>query len=123
LGFHRENSSPYYPQANGKFEAINKVLKTMLQCMVGTKKTSCRLEIFSALWAYYTSVKIAIGFTPFQLVYGVEAVLPIDCGIPSLQLTMEFLPHTSSKEERFMYLTKLDETRHDATLINETYKK
>jgi hypothetical protein len=34
LGFRHENSSPYYPQANGQVEAINKVLKTMIQCMV-----------------------------------------------------------------------------------------
>ncbi len=31
LGFHHEYASPYYPQANGQVEAINKVLKTMLQ--------------------------------------------------------------------------------------------
>ena len=31
LGFHHENSTPYYPQDNGQVEAINKVLKTMLR--------------------------------------------------------------------------------------------
>ena len=35
LGFHHDNYTPYYPQANGQVEAINKVLKTMLQQMVG----------------------------------------------------------------------------------------
>jgi hypothetical protein len=40
LGFLHENSSPYYPQENGQVEAINKVLKTMIQCMVGENKTS-----------------------------------------------------------------------------------
>jgi hypothetical protein len=30
LGLHHENSTPYYPQANGQVEAINKVLITML---------------------------------------------------------------------------------------------
>jgi hypothetical protein len=49
LGFHHENSSPYYPQANGQVEAINKVLKTMIQCMVGENKTSWHLQLFSAL--------------------------------------------------------------------------
>jgi hypothetical protein len=49
LGFCHENSSPYYPQANGQVEAINKVLKTMIQCMVGEKKTYFHLQIFSAL--------------------------------------------------------------------------
>jgi transposase InsO family protein len=31
LGLQQENSSPYYPQANGQVEAINKTLKTILQ--------------------------------------------------------------------------------------------
>ena len=35
LGFHHDNSTPYYPQANGQVEAINKLLKIMLQRMVG----------------------------------------------------------------------------------------
>ena len=40
LGFHHENSTPYYPQANGQVEAINKVLKTMLCWMVGDHKSN-----------------------------------------------------------------------------------
>jgi hypothetical protein len=30
LGLQHENPTPYYPQANGQFEAINKFLTTML---------------------------------------------------------------------------------------------
>jgi hypothetical protein len=95
----------------------------MIQRMVGAKKTSWHLQIFSALWAYCTSVKTTTGFTPFYLVYGVEAVLPIECEIPSLKLTVELLPHISAEEERFLYLTKLEETCHDVALVNEMYKK
>ena len=74
LGFHHENSTPYYPQDNGQVEAINKVLKTMLRRMVGDHKSNWHLTLFSTLWAYRTSVKIATSFTPFQLVYGLEIV-------------------------------------------------
>ena len=35
LGFCNDNSTPYYPQANGQVEVINKVLKTMFQRMLG----------------------------------------------------------------------------------------
>ena len=88
LGFCHENSTPYYLQANGQVEAINKVLKTMLRRMVGDHKSNWHHILFSSLWAYRTLVKTTIGFTPFQLVYGLEVVLPIQCQIPSLKLVV-----------------------------------
>jgi hypothetical protein len=121
--FATKNSSPYYPQANRQVEAINKVLKTMIQRMVGENKTSWHLQLFSTLWAYHTSMKTTTGFTPFQLVYGIEAFLPIECEIPSLKLKVEILPHTSAKEEHFLYLSKLDETCRDSALVNEAHQK
>jgi hypothetical protein len=123
LGLRHENSTPYYPQANGQVEAINKVLITMLRRMIGIHKTSWHTMLFSALWAYRTSVKSATGFTPFRLVYGLEAILPIECEIPSLKLVVELLPNTSAEEERLLYLMRLDETRRDATLVIEAQKK
>ena len=68
-------------------------------------------------------MKTTTGFMPFQLVYGLESILPIQCQIPSLQLVVELLPDTSTEEERFLYLNKLDETRRDDALSNEAHKK
>jgi hypothetical protein len=76
----------------------------MLRRMIGIHKTSWHTMLFPALWAYQTSIKSATGFTPFQLVYGVEAILPIECKIPSLKLVVELLPNTSTEEERLLYL-------------------
>ena len=69
------------------------------------------------------SVKTATSFSPFQLVYGLEAVLPIECQIPSLNLAVHLLPDTSPLEERLLYLKKLNEQCHDATLANEAHKQ
>ena len=38
LGFHHENSSPYYPQVNGQVDNVNKDLENWIQWMVGTHK-------------------------------------------------------------------------------------
>ena len=78
--------------------------------------------LYSALWAYRTSVKTATGFSPFQLVYGLEAVLPIECQIPSLKLVVQLLPDTSPLEERFVHLEQLDEQCRNAALANEAHK-
>jgi hypothetical protein len=78
LGFSHEFSSPYYPQSNGQVEVVNKVLKTMLQCIVNKHKTKWHHMLFSTLWAYRTVVKTATSFTLFHLIHGIEATLPIE---------------------------------------------
>ena len=42
-----------------------------------------------ALWGYKTTTHTAIGQTPFSLVYGCEAVLPVETEIKSLRVVME----------------------------------
>eukprot|EP00253_Pinus_taeda_P032887 PITA_32887 len=69
-----------------------------------------------------TSVRNAIGFTSFQLVYGLEAILPVQCEISSLKLAVDLLPRTSEEEAHFLELIQLDETRLDAASTNEAHK-
>jgi hypothetical protein len=56
-------------------------------------------------------------------VYGIEAILLIECEIPSFKLVVELLPNTSVEEEHLLYLMQLDETHRDAALVIETQKK
>eukprot|EP00253_Pinus_taeda_P024847 PITA_24847 len=123
LGLRHDSSTPYYPQANGLVESINKVLIVMIRRIIGIHRSNWHNMLFSALWAYRTSVKTSTGFTPFQLVYSLEAVLPIECEIPSLQMAIELLLATSEEEKRLLYLAKLDETRRDVALAIETHTK
>jgi len=57
------------------------------------------------------------------LVYGFEAILPIQCEISLLKLAIDLLPDTSDEEAHFLELIHLYETRHDAALANEVHKK
>lgn len=123
LGLSHDSSTPYYLQANGQVETINKVLKCMLQRMIEVHKWNWHLILYSSLWAYQTSVRNATGFTPFQLVYGLEAILPVQCEISSLKLAVNLLPGTSKEEARFLELIQLDETCHDAASANKAHKK
>jgi hypothetical protein len=38
-----------------------------------------------------------------------EAIFPIECQIPSLNLAVELLPHTTPLEEFLLYLEQIDE--------------
>eukprot|EP00253_Pinus_taeda_P033075 PITA_33075 len=123
LGLRHDSSTHCYPQANGLVEAINKVLVIMIRRIIGIHRLNWHNMLFSALWVYRTSVKTSTGFTPFQLVYGLEAVLPIECEILSLRMAIELLPATSEEERRLLYLAQLDENRHDVALVIESHAK
>jgi hypothetical protein len=103
-------------------EAINKSLKTILQRTINSAKSNWNLMLYLTLWAYRTSIKISTGFSPFQLIYGLEAVLSIKCQIPSLKLAVQFFTDTSPLEERLLYLEWLNEKHCDAALANEAHK-
>ena len=78
--------------------------------------------LYLTLWAYRTAVKTTIGFSPYQLIHGVESVLLVECEIPSLKLAVEILPETSALEECLVHLEQLDEQRRDALVALEVNK-
>ena len=95
----------------------------MLQRMIGFHKRNWYLILYLALWAYQTLVRNTTKFTPFQLVYGLEAILPIRCEISSLKLVVDSLPDTSNEEAHLFNLIHLDEMCHEAALANEAHKR
>ena len=68
-------------------------------------------------------MKDVTAYTPFHLVYRLEATLPIECKISSLKIVVELLPNTSREEDCLLYLERLDETRHFVALVIEAQKK
>jgi hypothetical protein len=79
--------------------------------------------IYPALWAYQTMINTSTNFSPFQLVHGMESILPIECEIPSLKLAIELLPDTTDLEEHLVHLENLDEKHRDASTTIEVNKR
>jgi transposase InsO family protein len=90
LGFTHDFSSPHYCQSNGQVEAVNKVLKTMLQHIVNKHKTNWHHMFFSVLWDYLMTIKTTTGFTPFHLIHGIEATLPVECKTSRYALPLSY---------------------------------
>ena len=78
--------------------------------------------LYPTLWASQTNVKTATGFSPFQLIHGVEFVTPIECKIPSLKIVIHVLPDTTEIEEHLVHLEHLYEQRRDALTTNQAHK-
>ncbi|PKI67076.1 hypothetical protein CRG98_012540 [Punica granatum] len=80
------NSTPYRPQMNGAVEDANKNIKKIIEKMTVNYKDEM---LPYAPSAYRTSIRTSTGATPYSLVYGMEAVLPIEVEIPSMRILAE----------------------------------
>ncbi|XP_055803944.1 uncharacterized protein LOC129872992 [Solanum dulcamara] len=82
------NSTPYRPPMNGAVEAANKNIKRILRKMIDNYK-HWHENLSFALLGYRTTIRTSTGATPYLLVYGTEAVLPMEVEIPSLRIIQE----------------------------------
>ncbi|XP_060170648.1 uncharacterized protein LOC132601582 [Lycium barbarum] len=82
------NSTAYRPQMNGVVEATNKNIKRILRKMTDSYK-GWHEQLPYALLGYHTAARISTGATPYLLVYGTEAVIPVEVKIPSLRIIQE----------------------------------
>ncbi|XP_050379506.1 uncharacterized protein LOC126796823 [Argentina anserina] len=80
------HSSPYYAQSNGQAKASNRVIMSILKRMLDTNPRSWHTELDHILWAYRTSKRTPTGTTPYALMYGHDAVLPIEVNVQSLRV-------------------------------------
>ncbi|KAL0289037.1 UNVERIFIED_CONTAM: hypothetical protein Scaly_2714600 [Sesamum calycinum] len=91
--------------------------------LVAKSKRDWHERIGEALWAYRTTVRTPTQATPYALVYGVEAVLPLEQQIPSLRIAIqEGLTEEENARIRLEELEALDEKRLEAQQRLECYQ-
>ncbi|KAK5784106.1 hypothetical protein PVK06_038624 [Gossypium arboreum] len=121
------NSSPYRPKMNGAVEAANKNIKKIIKKIIGKMTETYKdwhEKLPFALYAYRTSVRTSTGATPFSLVYGMEAVLPIEVEIPSLRVLMESkLEEAEWVQAQYDQLNLIEEKRLRAICHGQMYQK
>ncbi|KAM1506182.1 hypothetical protein ACFXTO_002081 [Malus domestica] len=121
--FKQRKSSMYHAPANGLAEAFNKTLCNLLKKVIGRTKKDWHERIGEALWAYRTTYRTPTQATPYSLVYGVEAVLPLESQIPSLRMAIqEGLTDEENAKLRLQELEALDEKRLEAQQHLECYQ-
>ncbi|XP_074314031.1 uncharacterized protein LOC141649235 [Silene latifolia] len=113
----------YNASANGLAEAFNKTLCNLLKKVVAKSKRDWHERIGEALWAYRTTYKTPTQATPYALVYGVEAVLPLELQISSLRIAIqEGLTDDENDKLRLAELEALDEKRLEAQQKLQCYQ-
>lgn len=105
-------TSSYHPQANGAVESFNKTLVKGLTKICNRDKNDWDDKIPAILWAYRTTYKRATNKTPFRLVYGQEAVVPLHFQRQEPLIShVLHLDATAALDQRLFDLNKLEEDR------------
>ena len=117
-------STAYHPQSNDAIEAFNKTLTKGLTKICNTDKDDWDEKIPAVLWAYRIAYKRSTDQTPFRLVYGQEAVIPLHFRqqtpiiVNILHINVE-----EARKDRLMQLTKLEEHQMLAIQHQEIQKQ
>jgi dihydroneopterin aldolase len=83
------NSSPYYAQANSQAESSNKTLIKLIKQKIEENPRRLHEVLSEALWAHRISRHCATKVTPFELVYGQEAVLSVEINLGAYRLAKQ----------------------------------
>lgn len=114
-------TSVAHPQANGQTEVTNRIILQGLKTRLGRAKGNWVEELPNVLWSYRTTPKTGTDETPFSLVYGSEAVIPAEIGMPTYRI--DFFDAADNPEELRLNLDLLEERRELAALRESKYKK
>jgi hypothetical protein len=115
------NSSSYYAQANGQIDASNKVLIKIIKKRIKDNLRRWHEKLSEVLWAHRTSRHGATKVTPFELVYGQEAVLPVEIDLQSLRVTRH--GSLSAKEYHELTMDKIDNVPESRFKVLEEIEK
>ncbi|XP_019241237.1 PREDICTED: uncharacterized protein LOC109221230 [Nicotiana attenuata] len=102
-------STQYHPAANGQAESSNKVVLNILKKKLEEAKGLWPELLPGVLWAYRTAPKSSTGETLYSLVYGTEAVIPVEVGEPSLRYS--HISGAVNDESRLQDLDMVEERR------------
>jgi len=99
---HRK-TTPYHPKANGLTKRCNGTIGRILNKSVQTNKTDWDDKLLAAVFAYNVAYKEALGQSPYFLVYGHRALVPVEFTLPTPRVLLEErLPEADSRMERFI---------------------
>ncbi|XP_072066792.1 uncharacterized protein [Arachis hypogaea] len=105
-------STPYYAQANGHVDAANKILISLIKKHIGNKPRMWHDTLSQVQWAYRNSPRGSTNTSPYKLVYGHDAVLPLEINLNTLRVSKQNdLPVDDYWNAMFDELNELDSER------------
>ncbi|GAA0152714.1 hypothetical protein LIER_37544 [Lithospermum erythrorhizon] len=85
LGIEHRLAPVCYPQTNGQVEVMNRTIFQGIKKNLLDSKARWYEEFPRMLWSYRTTPSNATRETPFSLVFGTEAILPVEVCLPNIR--------------------------------------
>lgn len=92
LDIHKVRTTPYHPQTDGVVERFNHQIAEHISHYVNSDHTNWDEYLPYALYAHRTAVHSILQQTPFSLLYGRDAVMPLDTLLASSSEYVESVP-------------------------------
>ncbi|KAL4565704.1 hypothetical protein LXL04_029807 [Taraxacum kok-saghyz] len=116
-------TSVVHPQSNGLVEVTNRTIVKGIKRRLTQAGGSWADELQNVLWSYRTTIHTSTQETPFSLVYGMEAVIPIELTMLTERTSsMNELKEGENVKSIQTHLDLLDEKRANALIRQEAYK-
>lgn len=113
MGSQKQFTTSFHPQCNSFIEKINLVLANMLSMYTNSVQTNWYGHLRIVTFAYNSSQQDTLGMSSFNVVHGVEALLPAEGQI---------VP-ASGEDERLLTLTEFEEPWKMAKKRTENIQK
>nr|KYP34315.1 Retrovirus-related Pol polyprotein from transposon 412 family [Cajanus cajan] len=121
LGIQHKVTSVEHPQMNGQAESANKVILTELKKRLGEEKGAWAEQLPEVLWAYRCTPQSTTQETPFRLVYGSDAMIPVEIGEPSFRRA--HFDEPNNEAELRVNLDVVEDVRDRAQVVAEATKQ
>ncbi|XP_042441455.1 uncharacterized protein LOC122026808 [Zingiber officinale] len=119
-GIQKHFTSVAYPQSNGQVEVANREILRILRVRLDHIGGSWVDELPGVLWAIHKTPKEGAGVTPFHLVYGGEAVVPVEVSVESDRIQSY---DGDNVERRLLELDLIDAVRAKAVVRLTAYRQ
>ena len=108
LNVEKRQTTAYHPQTNGLTERFNSTVATQLSMYVNKNHTDWDRHLNLVLFAYRSTVQASVGCSPFRLLFGHEARLPLDAML---------VDETTMYSSPFAYVRELQQRMQDVRAI------
>jgi hypothetical protein len=123
MGIQLVHSTPYYPQGNGLAESSNKSLIKIIRKLLEENKKNWDSKLKFSLWADRVTIKKSIGTSPFKLVYGTDAIFPVQLVFPVARFFQEEQTESNDMVRRMLDLVELQQAREQLVDRSEAHQK